>query len=937
MTGPWKRRSPATAIAGPQGRTQNMFGSDCIAQFRAAITAAGLEAPEHVTADGALHRFASNGKRGDTAGWYVMHVEGIPAGSFGCWRAGLSETWCGDVGRKWTAAEQTAQRARIAAMRRLREAEEAKQRADAASEAAAIWGSAKLAAAGHAYLVRKGIKPHGLRVEGEHLVVPVRANGELVSLQRIATDGAKRFLTGGRVAGGYFSIGKPEDAKALCVVEGVATGATVHEATGLPVAVSFNAGNLVAVSRAMRERFPDLPLIVCADDDHATEGNPGLTKATEAARAVAGLLAVPDFGSDRPDRATDFNDMAAHCGLAAVAAIVAPLAETTETGVTHVTDVQANNGGGFVVTPSENQAVTTVTATVPQLEERPAFVVFDNWHEADGMKYRPGVWHFGAKPGTDKALPTTTQQWVCSPLHIEAVTFDSSDSNFGRLLRFRNTTGRWREWSMPMDLLRGAGDDLRGELLAMGVHIDPVAHRLLGQYLQWREPKRRMHCATQVGWCGGSFVLPDVVIGPKASGVIFQSGERGTDEYTTGGTLAGWQAEIAARAVGNPLLTLALSAAMAGALLGRCHAESGGLHYVADSSTGKTTLIEAGCSVWGGCNYKRSWRTTSNGLEGAAALFNDGLLALDEISECDPRDVGAIVYALGNGRGKQRATRSGAARGVMRWRCVVLSSGECTIATAMADGGQRAKAGQSVRLLDIPAARKFGAWDDLHGMPSGSVFSDAIKTAAATNYGYAGRAFLQKLTRDDGDFCAALEAIKARPEFAASDGEGQDKRAASRFALFALAGEVATDYGITGWPQGDAIAAAAEGFRLWQSMRGRGNGERRDILERVAAFIERNGDARFSNAGCTGDVPVRDRAGWWRDEGGSRIYLFNAESMREALRGFDFRRALDTLHEAGALPSPDGSGERAKPLRIGGRLVRLYAIQADKLEADHGH
>ena len=116
-------------------------------------------------------------------------------------------------------------------------------------------------------------------------------------------------------------------------------------------------------------------------------------------------------------------------------------------------------------------------------------------------------------------------------------------------------------------------------------------------------------------------------------------------------------------------------------------------------------MIEAACATWGGPNFRRSWRATANGMEGAAALFNDGLLALDEISECDPREVGAIVYALGNGRGKQRASRSGNARGVTRWRCVVLSSGERTIATAMQEGGYRAKAGQAVRLLDIPAAR----------------------------------------------------------------------------------------------------------------------------------------------------------------------------------------------------------------------------------------
>jgi putative DNA primase/helicase len=323
-------------------------------------------------------------------------------------------------------------------------------------------------------------------------------------------------------------------------------------------------------------------------------------------------------------------------------------------------------------------------------------------------------------------------------------------------------------------------------------------------------------------------------------------------------------------------------------------------------------------------------------MEGAAAMFNDCLLALDEISECDPREVGAIVYSLGNGRGKQRAGRTGNARAVTRWRCFVLSSGERTIATTMQEGGHRAKAGQAVRLLDIPAARIFGAWDDLHGMSSAAAFSDAIKRAAVTHHGHAGRAFLERLTRDGRDFCTRLERIKALPEFDTEGGEGQDSRVAGRFALLALAGELATEYGITNWPQGEAVKAAAEGFRVWRAMRGRGNDERRQILDRVSGFIERHGDGRFSDANSKGESQTRDRAGWWRDVDGIREYLFTGEGLREALKGFDFKRALDALHESGALPAPGSDGKRAKFIRIDGRGMKLYPIQADRLGGDHG-
>jgi putative DNA primase/helicase len=226
-------------------------------------------------------------------------------------------------------------------------------------------------------------------------------------------------------------------------------------------------------------------------------------------------------------------------------------------------------------------------------------------------------------------------------MHIDAVTFDGQNNNFGRLLRFKPTVGKWREWAMPMELLAGDGAQLRGELLAMGVELDPYkARQQLPHYLQSEHPKRRIHCALQVGWCGDSFVLPDAVIGPQSAGVIFQNGERGHEEHTQAGTLAGWRDGIAAKAVGNPLLMLAVSASFAGPLLQRCNAEGGGFHLVGDSSTGKTTLIEAACATWGGPGFKRSWRATANGMEGAAAMFNDCLLALDEISSATLRKWG---------------------------------------------------------------------------------------------------------------------------------------------------------------------------------------------------------------------------------------------------------------------------------------------------------
>ncbi len=239
------------------------------------------------------------------------------------WKSGEQQVFFADNVKTLTPEQRAARHQAIEAARIRAEAELEKDRKEAAAKAAAIWKAAKFEPADHPYLVKKGIGAHGARLHNDALVIPMRAGGEIQSLQFIGPDGDKRFLAGGRVAGCYYSIGTTKGAAALCVAEGFATGATIHEATGYPVAVAFNAGNLESVAKAMRAKFPDLALILCADDDLATEGNPGLTKATEAARSVGGLLAIPDFGTDRPEGVSDFNDLAAQCGKEAVKQAIA--------------------------------------------------------------------------------------------------------------------------------------------------------------------------------------------------------------------------------------------------------------------------------------------------------------------------------------------------------------------------------------------------------------------------------------------------------------------------------------------------------------------------------------------------------------------------------------------------------------------------------------
>jgi P4 family phage/plasmid primase-like protien len=283
--------------------------------FRAVLRTAGLDYAGEIIADGTLHRFKAAGDHRENS-WYVMHAGQPMAGAFGCWKLGVKETWC-DRSRKLSQAEWDEVRRRWQQAEREREKAEAERHAQARKTAAWIFTRARPVAF-HAYLKRKGVQPCGeVRESRDALVLPLRdTSGELYSLQFIGPDGEKRFLTGGKIAGCFFTISdQPEGALLIC--EGYATGASIHAATGGAVICALNCHNLMTVAKAMREKFPAREIILCADNDQFTAGNPGLTAAMEAAHAMQAKIATPNF-ADISNQPTDFNDLQQQEGIATV-------------------------------------------------------------------------------------------------------------------------------------------------------------------------------------------------------------------------------------------------------------------------------------------------------------------------------------------------------------------------------------------------------------------------------------------------------------------------------------------------------------------------------------------------------------------------------------------------------------------------------------------
>ncbi len=758
--------------------------------------------------------------------------------------------------------------ARLAAERaerdRLNAEVTASRHAAASDEALARWEDASDTGQS-AYLDRKGVQGHGVRFTPDGvLLVPLRdAAGLLWNVQTIAPEKPfnggpdKLFQKGGRKSGLWHWCGDPAGAAVLLVAEGYATAASLHQATGRPVAVAFDAGNLAPVAKALHQAHPAALIVLCGDDDadtHARTGhNPGRDKATAAARAVQGLALFP---VDLPSGASDFNDLHAAAGLDAVRLVVEAAIDAHQAAqATAETTAQT----AAQITQATKQGNRTQTKRNKASGPNGAHAGHDASGASDddgGRAYEPfavddsGVWFTGADQDGKRKPP----EWICSPLTVEAFTRDQDGGGWGYYLAFADPLGHQKNWAMPARMLSADGGEYRATLLNMGLRIatTPRARNLLTQYLQSRAPAEFASCTDRIGWHGRAFVLPrETITSGDAERIVFQSDAPIENTFKAKGTPEQWRDRVGVLCVGNSRMVFAVACAFAGPLLRPAGMESGGFHYRGDSSSGKTTALKLAASVYGGASYLQRWRATDNALEAIAAQHCDGLLILDELAQIDPKTAGECAYMLANEQGKARATRTGTPRARQAWRLLFLSAGELGLADHMAEGQKRTRVGQEVRMVDIAAdaGAGLGAFENLHGMAGGAAFAKHITGQAQAVYGAPGRAWLQWCC-DHADTLKAgirnasnLLAAAMIPEHSS----GQVERVGARFALVGAAGEIATQAGLTGWPVGESERAARACFNAWLAARGgNGNGEIVAMLRQVRRFLELHAEGRFA-------------------------------------------------------------------------------------------
>lgn len=553
--------------------------------------------------------------------------------------------------------------------------------------------------------------------------------------------------------------------------------------------------------------------------------------------------------------------------------------------------------------------------------QRPCYLSHANGIILNGKIHQPGVYWHGLKEESE------IDEWICSPLTIEAITSSITGDDYGSLLKFKNINGDWCKWAMPRRMLKSrGGEELLGELLDKGFRYHPKKRNDVVDYIMSTIPSNRITAATRVGWhTRESFVLPNQVIGK--SNVVFQAEVAMDSEFTQAGAIIGWNENIGQFCPGNVPLMLSICAVLAGPLLNLINRQQGGaIHLVGDSSIGKSTAAVVATSIWGSTDLLRSWSATANGLEGIAVTRNDTCLILDEISEAHPEEICKIVYVLLNGQGKQRASQKGTARKIHRWRTFAISTGEQTLSGKMSEIGKRPQVGQEVRLLSIPVKFEHGIFSNLHGFETGRHLSDHLKESCTQHHGHVGPAFITHLINEKRYLPDLYH--KITQTLSKNLTRNIEQRAASTFSVMALAGELAIEYGLLPWKEESALTAIMVAFNRWRESQDEDRTEDERILQSVRNFIVKHGDSRFSET--NDDKSVINRAGWFKNIDQGTVFMFNPSALDEAGGGFSRNRIVETLNRAGWIVDKDGDRFTTKT-SIKNRKIGLYHI-CEKME-----
>jgi putative DNA primase/helicase len=536
---------------------------------------------------------------------------------------------------------------------------------------------------------------------------------------------------------------------------------------------------------------------------------------------------------------------------------------------------------------------------------------------------------------------------ISSPSWVSAKTRSIEGKSWGLLVEWIDCDKKHHKQSIPKERFHENGNKLAQDLASQGLDIVPGHERYLLKYLGQFNPKSRITCVPQLGWLENPngrliYVLPNQAISStKNEECVFQPEKHSPSAATikSKGALEDWQENISYLAQDHPYLIFCLCVSFAGPLLKAAGLEGGGFHLYGRSSHGKTTAAQLAASVWG-CGsdpseaaklaYVRKWNTTHNGLEALAASHNDGVLILDEAGTCNAKDFGKVIYDVTGGQGKVSLNADRGIRESRSWHILLLSTGEISAQQKIEEEGNTARAGQRLRLMDIPI--QDGIFNP-NIKNTGSILAQEIKRECSNYYGTSGPAFLEKLIKSYKNFHSLKKMVKgelekSNKELTIKSLEPEQARALQRLALIKVAGELAVEFDILPFEKEDIKNAIIHIRDVWikgqdclsHSLRG---------INAIRDFIVRH-QSRFEDSSNSKSSQIRDLVGYFdKDE---NLFLFTTEGFKEACKGLNFKEILEDLRGKGLLRINEGHRFTYKKQISGIGRFRFYAIEGSILE-----
>ena len=752
------------------------------------------------------------------------------------------------------------------------------------------------------YLQSKGLTGFNYPVmpDGSLLLELVDESGAVVAAQTITPQGEKRLLTGSAKRGAYHAVSAPEAPQTVLIAEGLATALSVHlmRPEALTVA-AIDAGNLLPVAEVMRRKYPEAQIAIAADNDyHDNQPNTGKEAAEKAALSVAGWVSLPPT-----DHKADWDDYRQQNGLEAATAAFSDSMYQPQ-GESVSVQPKAIEGGKITATDSD--------PLKPRVESR-----------------KDGVFWVSPKVDKDNGEIINNESWLASPMDVIGTGRDDKDQYLViRWAAFGADTATTA--AIPLADI-GEREGWR-TMKAGGINVTTKSslRAILADWLQRSGSRELWRVAHATGWQCGAYIMPDgEIIGTPESPVLFSGRSSAAAGYTTAGSAESWKSSVARLAFGNYSMMTGIGAALAAPLIGLVGADGFGIHFYEQSSAGKTTTANVASSLYGNPDLLRlTWYGTALGLANEAAAHNDGLMPLDEVGQgADPVSVSQSAYALFNGVGKLQGAKEGGNRDLKRWRTVAISSGEMDLETFIASAGRKTKAGQLVRLLNIPLSKAVR----FHDHQNGKQHADALKDAYQHHHGAAGREWIKWLADHQQQAIDTVRECESRwRSLIPADYGEQVHRVGARFAILEAAlllGDV-----VTGWDAQTCRDAIQHSYNAWVREFGTGNKEHQQIIEQTEAFLNAHGLSRFAPFPYSpADLPIKDLAGYRQrgdhEESPMIFYTFPSAFEQEIAKGFNAKQFAEVLKNSGMLTPPNsGRGYQRKSPRIQGRQFNVYVL-----------